>query len=188
MDTRDLVLVVVSEAGEAERLDGHTLLQKVCYFVGRLTREKHGFRPHYYGPYSQRVRDAKDSLVAVRFLRETQETLPPFSENELFEPRRYSFEVTQDGQEVLESLWHGSPVECQNVKEVVERIKKAVGWLDYQVLSLAAKVDHILSASGQPVTYKQIREKAGELGWDLTSEQIDQAADLLYHLGLATKG
>ena len=188
MDTRDMVLLVVSEAGEEGRLEGHTLLQKICYFVSRLSNEKHGFKAHFYGPYSSRVKDAKDSLVGLRFLRETQEILPWFSDDQFFEPRRYTFAVTDGGKNVLERLRERLPEECSNVKENVERIKKALGSLDYQVLSIAAKVNHILSANSPHVTYEHIQEKAGQLGWNLTSDQINGAADLLCTLELATKG
>ena len=188
MDDRDIVLLVVEKAGDGGVLHGHTLLQKLCYFVGRLGNERLGFRPYYYGPYSAAIRDAKSSLVALGFLRETRETLPGNSTDDQFEARRYSFELTDDGKSIAEMLSGKFPGDCAAVSEQIRRIKAAShGTLDYRVLSIAAKVDIILQQSEDPVTCEDVKEKAGSLGWDLDNAQIENAANLLCELDLVSK-
>ena len=68
MDPRDAVMLTIREE-EKGVLHGRTLLQKRIYFASVLAKEELGFRPHYYGPYSQTVADAVDSLVIQPFPR-----------------------------------------------------------------------------------------------------------------------
>ena len=54
MHIQDLILLVIGSE-EENGLRGRTLLQKKIYFLSELKGVNHGFRPHYYGPYSSLV-------------------------------------------------------------------------------------------------------------------------------------
>ena len=66
MGVMDAILATIQGAEEEEgrkRISGRTLLQKKLYFLSVLNQEAFGYRPHYYGPYSQLVADNVGSTV-----------------------------------------------------------------------------------------------------------------------------
>ena len=75
MGVMDAILATINSAGE-RRISGRTLLQKKLYFLSVLNQEAFGYRPHYYGPYSQLVADNVGALCQAGFLKEEVETFP----------------------------------------------------------------------------------------------------------------
>ena len=53
MKAENLILLILAQ--ENGRLSGKTLLQKQAYFVSELLGFNLGFKPHYYGPYSEEI-------------------------------------------------------------------------------------------------------------------------------------
>jgi uncharacterized protein YwgA len=172
------VLLAVSEE-ENSRLEGRTLLQKKLYFLSVLRKEDYQFRPHYYGPYSEKVADAVDSLVASGFLIENTEVFP--TANVFGEGKRYSYTITEDGLELFNfSKKNKDFVEWQ---KALSKINSFDISKDFNLLSIAAKMHYILSEDKQ-LSANNIRDKAKELGWQITVEEINKVAKDLVSLGL----
>ena len=53
-----------------KEMQGRTVVQKCAYFVGELSGEDLGFRPHYYGPFSAVVERGMSDLCGLGFVRE----------------------------------------------------------------------------------------------------------------------
>ena len=182
MEASHAVLIAIQEEGSDGRLVGRTLLQKKLYFACLLLGEDFGFQPHYYGPYSRQVADATDSLVSNRFLDEQVEVFP--DRNVFGERRRHSYTLTGDGQQLLTSGEVGEGVD--QWREAFRRINERPLATDFNLLSIAAKVNMILAELGQGTT-GDIRGKANEYGWKMSDDQIDQVAQFLEQLGLARR-
>ena len=174
MDVRDAILLLVEEENGGQ-IVGRTLLQKKAYFVSVLVGEDFFFRPHYYGPYSQTVADAVDSLVANGFLHERVET---FSEeaNAFGERRRHSYILTSDGREIAQRVLEQP--ECQTWQAVMARINNAPVGKDFYLLSIAAKIHVILKVLGR-AKESEIKRKAKEYGWDVGEVDMNKASDFL---------
>jgi uncharacterized protein YwgA len=181
MDPRHAVLIAVSEEPSAT-LVGRTLLQKKIYFASFLVKDDLSFKPHYYGPFSQEVADATDSLVSNRFIEEQVEVFP--DRNMFGERRRHSYKITDDGSELLRSI-SGQP-DVRRWREALNRINSQPVATDFNLLSTAAKVVTILTDIREGKT-SEIREKAQQYGWNLTNEQINSVAEFLESLGLTRK-
>jgi uncharacterized protein YwgA len=181
MDPKDAALIAIARSGQ---IAGRTLLQKKLYFAAVLAEQELGFRPHYYGPYSPEVADAVDSLVANRFLTETTETFP--REESIFgEWRRHSYELTPDGDRLLQAVRQTD--EAEKLREALDKVNAQPIGEDFNLLSIAAKV-HILLRKKSPATASEIRRMALEYRWQLSEEQIQDVAKYLVDLGLVTQG
>lgn len=174
MDVRDAILLLIIQE-EGGQIVGRTLLQKKAYFASVMVGEDFFFRPHYYGPYSQTVADAVDSLVANGFLRETVET---FSEeaNAFGERRRHSYSLTSDGRKIAQRVLARPGWEAW--QEVVGRINNAPVGKDFNLLSVAAKIHVILKVLGK-AKESEIKRKAKEYGWDVGEGDINRVSDFL---------
>ena len=181
MDPKDAVLIAVQEEGP-EGLTGKTLLQKKLYFASLLVKEDLGFRPHYYGPYSQQVADATDSLVSNRFFEEQIEIFP--EANIFGERRRHSYEPTEDGRRLLETIKERP--EVAPWRDALRKINEHPFARDFNLLSIAAKVMNILSKAGK-ARVDEIERKAKEHGWELSGKEIESVVEFLEYLGLAKR-
>ena len=181
MDARYAVLIAVGEEGSGG-LIGRTLLQKKLYFASLLVDEDLGFRPYYYGPYSQEIANATDSLVSNRFLKERVDIFP--DSNIFGERRRYSYQLTPDGSQILGRLKKepGVAAWCDALKKINEHSLSH----DFDLLSIAAKVKTILREAGE-ATIGDIEQKAREYGWTLTRDEIDRVAGFLESLKLVSR-
>jgi uncharacterized protein YwgA len=173
-------LLAVSEEKEG-CLEGRTLLQKKLYFFSVLMREDFQFRPHYYGPYSENVADAVDSLVSAGFLKEQTAVFP--APNVFGEGRRYSYTITPDGKQLLEFMSSNKIDGFDKWQGALRRINSHEISSDFNLLSIAAKMHYILSED-KKLSANNICNKAKELGWQITVEQIDKVAKYLVELGL----
>lgn len=180
MDFRYFVLALVGYSPE-KVIGGRTLLQKLAYFVNDKIGLGVPFRPYYYGPYSEEVAAATQSLVASGFLEEREDLFPQAS-SDVFERRRYTYRLTEDGGKVLGRLEEDLTVLC-DVKLAVQRVTTREQ-CDYECLSIAAKTHHILKAGGRPMKGRELMEVGKELGWDISEDQLRKAAEFLVALGI----
>jgi len=174
------VLLAVSEEKRG-RLEGRTLLQKKLYFLSVLMRKDFQFRPHYYGPYSENVADAVNTLVSAGFLKEhaAASSIP----NVFGERRRYSYTMTPDGKQLLEFISSNKVDGFDKWQEALRRLNSREISSDFNLLSIAAKMHYILSED-KKLKANNICNKAKELGWQITVEQIEKVAKDLISLDL----
>lgn len=174
------VLLAISEEKE-ECLEGRTLLQKKLYFLSVLMKKDFQFHPHYYGPYSANVAAAVDSLVSAGFLKEEKVVFA--APNVFGEGRRYSYTITPDGEQLLESISSNKVDGFDKWQEKLRRLNSREISSDFNLLSIAAKMHYILSEDKQ-LSANNICNKGKELGWQITVDDIQKVANDLISLGL----
>lgn len=181
MDRKTLIMLILKEAAKQKSWVGRTLLQKSAYFVNVFRHVGIDYRPHYFGPYSDELAASLNSAVAIGLVREMCEALPSRSEHP-FESVRYEYTLTDAGKEVLKSNLKGlGEAEVKGICGTIRTIFDASD--DYQSLSVAAKVYHILNKGPeQKWGTKQVEEQANQLGWKLAPGAIGNAAKLLVKL------
>ena len=176
LSSAEFLLIVLEESGGA--IDGRTLLQKRVYFVQRVLGEEFIlFRPHFYGPFAPEVESAMGLLVELGFVSEEQRKVG------ISERIRYDYDLTEDGVRLAGSLANANPTIAGSIKDAVSRIA-ASGKLNYNQLSLAAKVEHILAAEGRSMTAQDICQRASELGWQFGAQNVMPISKFLQSLGL----
>jgi len=170
MDYVEALLLILFQTGELLR----TKIQKIMYFASQEGLVEDTFVPHYYGTYSKEVANTTESLVSIGFLRENVMLFP--------EGMGYLYSLAKDGQLVLEETVSAkiSPENYDRLSKIAQICKDATPVL----LSIAAKVHFILKQKSAPMTPEQICEYAKGLNWEITSEQIEDACELLKKLGL----
>lgn len=185
LTTREIVLATIKESEGVVR--GKTLLQKRVYFLDILLRLDLGYRPHYYGPYSPSVEEALGELQALRFVEERQKGLGINEDG--FEVRRYDYEITDDGEELVELLKKKKNGDYEKIAQVLQRIKDA-DEPDYLTLSVAAKTHYILTREGrsEAMTGDEIVKVGQELKWKISEDQLKEAVAFLERLGLVKSG
>jgi hypothetical protein len=184
MRTYDFVHLAMLALGEGIR--GKTKLQKTMYFLGILAgcAEELGYRPHYYGPYSDDVADAVKRLKAVDFI--TQDTTHFGAVNDAgFEIARHDFRLTDDGRAIAQQKAEADQELWQRIQNAVRRFK-AAGDLGYMRMSVAAKTFFILQQEGSNGTPDQISEAAKRLGWNPSPSEVAESSVFLQRLGLVS--
>jgi uncharacterized protein YwgA len=166
------------------RIEGRTKLQKTIYFVGIFTDSLPdlGYRPHFYGPYSDLVTAAVARLKSLGFL--TESTLGSGAVGVAgFEIARHDFQLTKQGEQIADEKAKLNPDAWSRLKEAVERVKNA-GSIDYMRMSVAAKTYYMLRAKGKSATPEELCESARSLGWETKPQEIEQSISFLQKLGL----
>ncbi len=181
IDPRDLVLAIVA-FNTGKKVEGRTFLQKLAYFLNERLKLGVEFAPYYYGPYSESIAMATNTLVELDFLSEKEDRFPTDS-TEIFEPRKYTYLLTPAGEIILSELQQQEPSLLNSIKEAMQGIT-AKEECNYKCLSLAAKMFHLLKSQGKPVTESELSSAAKDLGWKLGKGEIDRAAKFLKELGL----
>jgi len=169
-----------------EDICGKTKLQKTIYFLGLLAgcAKELGYRPHYYGPYSDDVADAVKRLKAVNFI--TQDTTHFGAVNDAgFEIARHDFRLTEDGRAIAIQKAEADSKLWDRIQSAVKTFK-AAGDLDYMRMSVAAKTFFILEQEGGKANAQQISENAKQLGWSPSPAEVDASASFLQRLGLVS--
>jgi uncharacterized protein len=178
----DFVLMTLQAFGGCT--EGKTLLQKRVYFVGVLTEDLDslGYRPHFYGPYSAEVANAVGSLRALGFVREIETER---ADRAGFGNARYDFSLTRDGEEIATPEPNDeAAIELRSrIQAAADRIK-AAGDPNYVALSIAAKTHLLLHKSGGNATTDRIADLAKQFNWQITEEQVAEAASFLEKLKL----
>ena len=181
MGVMDAILATIQGAEEEEgrkRISGRTLLQKKLYFLSVLNQEAFGYRPHYYGPYSQLVADNVGALCQAGFLKEEVETFPE-SIGGFGEVKRYSCSSTEDTDALIDDRREQVEPYVKNVKMInSDQITD-----DVTLLSVAAKVHFIVSGQGR-ATRQEIMDLAKRLGGEISEKQVRQVVGYLERLEL----
>lgn len=183
MHIQDLILLVIGSE-KKKSLRGRTTLQKKLYFLSVLEGIDLGFGPHYYGPYSSLVAENLDILVSARFLKEVTETFST-DQNIFGEIRRHTYSLTPDGDIIMEEI--RKETEYTNWKQALDRLNRQELANDFNTLSIAAKVYHIVNRQGKTTT-EQIREIANEYGWRVNDSDIEGVLSFLEALSLISVG
>jgi uncharacterized protein len=185
INLRQFVLLVMDAAGGA--ISGKTYLQKLCFFVGVKIRDSSlGFRPHYYGPYSDQLSAELSFLKSAGYISEQRRGVG-FSDSSGWEVTRYEYSVTDEGRAAAESLKASHPDDARDIEEAVKTVMGA-GKLDYMALSIAAKTYWIVNESStSPISVNKIADQASSLKWKITPEQVEAATTFLEKLDLVTR-
>lgn len=181
MTISDAILTTIA-ASPGRTVAGRTVLQKKLYFLSVLLGEDFGYFPHYYGPYSPLVTDSLGALVEAGLVREESQILAGL-ENEFGEARRYCYSLGDSASDVLKDI----EPQAMKYRAALDRVNAHTITSDPKLLAAAAKVHFILAERG-PATADQIRERARQLGWNLTDGQIRQVVEYLQCLGLVRSG
>lgn len=181
MRAREVFLIMLSHAGGA--MSGKTLIQKKGFFLDHFLKLGLDYGPHFYGPYSPQLDAAIGQCKALGFVDE-RVTGYGYS-REGFEVKRYGYELTPDGQIVVEAICARDPVFCSQIRECLDRLANA-GEIDYILISIAAKSTYILNMRKKPMTDKEIAAEARTFNWEIGEDEIQKAIGFLEKLGLVT--
>lgn len=181
MNTRDFVALTLREAGGEIR--GKTKLQKLLYFVGVLTDrlDELGYRPHFYGPYSDDVAYAVGQLKTIGAL--DQNVTDWGIDRSGFEVKRYDFRLNDAGQKFADGLARRNPDMTEQIRCAIALYEKA-GDRDYMELSIAAKTYFLLGQKKGRSRLDHLVKLASRFGWEVSERQIEEAAEYLQQLGL----
>lgn len=181
MDARDFVAMTLLASGG--QVQGKTKLQKLVYFVGVLTDslEELGYRPHFYGPYSDDVAYAITQLKAIGAL--DQVVSEWGYDRSGFEVRRYDFKLNDPGKTYAAGVSQRCPDLWRRVQKAVQAYNEA-GDKDYVALSIAAKTYFLLGHKKAPATDEELTQLASQFGWTVSVDQVRQAAEYLSRLHL----
>jgi uncharacterized protein YwgA len=171
------------------QLEGRTRLQKLAYFVSKdSSNYKIDFNPHYYGPFSSEIDDALQTLVSFGLVEETART-PSLSERSalVFEPKLYSYSLTEKGNAILRSKISKSDAEYKRIQQEIGKIKSRRGGFQTKTLAAASKIDFILSLLKRKASYQEISAEARKLGWNLAPSEIAEVTAFLVQMGYATE-
>ena len=182
MKTHEFILLALDEMGG--QVSGKTLFQKRVYFIGLLSQRlaDFGYTPYYYGPYSDQVSNAIGEMRSVGFIQESYVNFGATNRGG-FEVTRRDYQLTEDGKRIAEALRTQYAEESAQITNAWKKIEEA-GDLDYMQLSIAAKMYHILDAKSVPLKDEEIVDIANNLGWQISSSDINRAKEFLVRLGL----
>lgn len=181
MDVSDAIIAVVKVAGN--NILGRTAIQKIVYFLSIFEIVDVKYRPHYYGPYSADVASSTQMLASIDFLNEKVETSKTTGYTVPENWKRYHYSLSSEGEQFVKDLKKSNIADFNEISRIVEICRDTVNF-NQEILSWAAKVNYILSKKKEPMTYEAIISTAGSFGWDLSSEQVEMALELLQNLGL----
>ncbi len=175
MEARHLLLMILDACGK--RIESKTKLHKIAYFISIILNKDFQFNAYFYGPYSRPIEEGLGDLTGAGFVNVNICSYGVDSAHG-FERKRYAYEITKAGDELLDHLKNQYPGEYNTIKEKVDILKGE----NYVNLSIAAKSNLILKKENQPLTLDQIRAKANEFNWTISSGEIDSAIGILENL------
>jgi len=169
-------------------IQGRTKLQKTIYFLGILsgTLPKLGYRPHFYGPYSDAIAAAVNRLKSLGFITENTVGIGAMGSSG-FEIARHDFRLTEEGKLIAQKKADQNPEVWEGIRRVAKRFLEA-GSIDYMRMSVAAKTIFLLSDAAKPATAFDLSESASRLGWNPTPQEVEESVEFLKKLGLVKAG
>lgn len=183
MELRRGMLVAIHSAND--RKIGRTLLQKITFFANDLGAVDVEFYPHYYGPFSDVLYDATESLLSLNLIKEEKGTIVEQRTScpTPVEKTWYSYSLTKDGRGVIDNIIEEFPEDSDIIIDIV---KKSIEILDFksQSMACASKVLYILDIEDSELSDDEIKNIASDLGWKLTQEEIDKITEFLVRLEL----
>ena len=183
----DTSVILTLYYSDSEMIAGRTLLQKTLYFLSEKLDLGLDFMPHYYGPYSTEVTEVLSSLTAAGIIEEKVERFLPFNFSVTYEPRRYTYRLTEIGEEIASRIADKEKESANRMNSVLEEMKK-LGANEYKNLSIAAKMHQILNIEGKKMTAEEILEEAESIGWDIEEKEAESAIDFLEKMKLIKIG
>ena len=177
MEYHEALLLVLKSAESPIR--GRTAVQKMTYFCSLKvgSPKEWGYRPHYYGPYSDLVALGLQDLVQMGYVVEAAEHLPS---NRVV----YTYSLTKDGRAMAKAIeTHQKKSQVSRIREVVHECMRT-SHEDVNVLSWAAKVYFVVTANSDKLTVGRAMEEAKSLGWKLAPGEIEKGVKLLQELRL----
>ena len=182
MEAYDFVqLTMLAMGGE---IKGKTKLQKTAYFLGLMTGclDDLGYRAHFYGPYSDDVAQAIDRLKTIGAVDQNVRGGGAVDKSG-FEVCRYDFSLNDEGKELAEETLRQHSQLWSKLLDAAKVFNRA-GDLDYMRLSIAAKTYFMLGEKKGPATHEELARLAHRFGWEVSPEQIQEAAQYLSQLKL----
>lgn len=164
---------------EEKMIAGRTLLQKTLYFLNEKTDLGFGFTPYFYGPYCSELSETAESLKSNGILTEKVEEFPVFNKSITYEPKKYTYKLTEIGKEIAEHVKEKYPEEAEKIKKELLLMKKLGASHNYKNLSIAAKMYHILKIEGKSMTTTEIMEEARFLNWEIRETEAKEAVKFL---------
>jgi uncharacterized protein len=182
MKTTHLILLTLNYS-DKNMIAGRTLFQKTLYFIAEKTHLELDFVPHYYGPYSTTITEELGDLCAAGLLVEDIEAFSPLSFGVAFEPRKYTYRLTEKGREAAEFISKQEPEIAKSIQDTLEEMRTIGAIDDYKSLSVAAKMYHILKSKKQmkPI---EILNEARALQWTISTDEAKAAIDFLEKMKL----
>lgn len=178
MDVYEIIESILDANGGEIR--GRTAIQKLVYLAHHTIPqlEVPQYKPHYYGPFSSELGLALEKLVSYSFVSETK---IPGTMNE-----GHNYRLTEDGQKVIDAIKNEKKEDYEKIKQLVDTCKEFCD-LKIAPLSYASKIFYMLDAQGkdsEKLTTKDAVKNAKELGWKVSSDNVEQGAKLLEKLEL----
>ncbi len=181
MNTNDFVtLSLLAVGGE---IQGRTKLQKTVYLIGAAIDrlEDLGYRPWFYGPYSDDVEASVTWLKSIGAIDQNETTwgVDPSG----FELRRYDFRLNEQGKRFAEARARQNVELWKQISKAANRLHQA-GDIDYMEMSIAAKAHFMLGKRKGTASMNDLTKLAPRFGWHVTAPQVENAARYLKRLGL----
>ena len=160
-----------------------TRVMKYAYFLEQLLNSGDmGFRPHFYGPYSEQVSDTLGVLAFVGLVEQKRTALGMGTGG--YEKVLYEYSLTKDGSAVAEALVAQHPKRAKRIESAVVKLRAASDGYTYMELSCAAKAHFLLRDEGR-MTVSKIVDKAKTFNWKLDPREVKRCAKVLVTMNLA---
>jgi len=172
LSVREAVLLVLDASGG--HISGRTVAQKLSYFAAGAIGQDLGHRAHYFGPYSRQV---EASMNNSSFAGDLEESVVWFGSG-----HQYDYRLTEQGREAVKDLRARHREDAEAITQTVTKLGQLVPGYPQHWLSLAAKVDLIIKQQGGPTRAADIPNLAGELGWQVSPDDVTRAVEVLVGL------
>ena len=183
MDPTDAILMTIDSAGGL--ISGRTAIQKLIYFESRIVNISATYQPYYYGPYSAEVAGATQSLVSLNFLNEEIDYKASRKFKSSEDWKKYKYKISEDGRTVLTRIEEKYRDDFRSIDKIVDVCNRETG-MDIIKLSCAAKVHYLTgnytNVDKRPLSVEDIELIAGELGWQISDEDIINSLELIQTL------
>lgn len=178
MDVYEIIESILDANGG--EIKGRTAIQKLVYLAQNAIPELEStpYKPHYYGPFSSELGLALEKLVSYSFVTETKVPGTMYG--------GYNYKLTTDGQKVIDAIKKEKKEEYEEIRDLVNTCKKFCK-LKIAPLSFASKIFYMLNAhkgDAEALTINEAITNAKELGWRVSSDNVEQGAKLLEELKL----
>lgn len=177
MEHREALLLLLGATNSPVR--GRTAVQKMIYFTAVKTAspKQWGYRPHYYGPYSDLVASGLQDLVNMGFVEESSEVMPNHGVV-------YTYSLTTDGRAFVKIVTTKEKRETLSVIRAVLVKCREASRKNVNVLSWAAKTYFLLTSGRSIPTIEEVKNEGMKLGWSLEPREISEGIQLLQALQL----
>lgn len=178
MDVYDTIESILDANGGEIR--GRTAIQKLVFLAQNAIPglEIPPYKPHYYGPFSSELGLALEKLVSYSFVSEVK--IP----GTMYEG--YNYKLTSDGEQAVQGIKQENKEEYDKIQELVKTCKEFCE-LKIAPLSYASKIYYMLGARPKEeptLSVEDAIEDAKKLGWNVSSDNVEQGAQLLEKLKL----